>query len=253
MRKVAVFCLFIIVLLLILSVIIKQNFNLEHDLTEDHLSINNKKYKFYAQVPEKTNDKALFIILHGSNANARSIINYTQFDKFAKQNQLLVVFPEKSGLFDWDLSETSDDIKFINKLIEHMVTKYEIDAQQIYITGYSSGGFMAERVACALGDKIAGIALIASMLKPELECKNFQAGKILLINGDKDPYFNWESILNSKKTWEEKHQQKVKLIQIFDGGHTWPGAASSLRIKTFLGKTGYNINANEKIGSLRKI
>jgi polyhydroxybutyrate depolymerase len=44
-----------------------------------------------------------------------------------------------------------------------------------------------------------------------------------------------------------KNKTEVSILKILNGGHTWPSAPTSLRIETFLGKTNYDVNANEII------
>ncbi len=64
--------------------------------------------------------------------------------------------------FCCDFARTGvDDVGYLTKLIDVVKTKYNIDPRRVYIIGHSNGGFMANRLACEIGDQIAGIASLA--------------------------------------------------------------------------------------------
>ena len=44
-----------------------------------------------------------------------------------------------------------------------------------------------------------------------------------------------------------KDKTEVSILKIEGGGHTWPDSPTSVRIETFLGKTNYDVSANEII------
>lgn len=45
-----------------------------------------------------------------------------------------------------------DHVTYINDLIRHLKHEYNVDPDRVYLFGYSSGGFLAHRVACQNGD-----------------------------------------------------------------------------------------------------
>jgi len=75
--------------------------------------------------------------------------------------------------FCCDFGKTGvDDVDYLTKLIETVQKSYHVDADRIYVIGHSNGGFMANRLACEIGDRLAGIASLAggSFKNPE-DCK----------------------------------------------------------------------------------
>lgn len=55
-------------------------------------------------------------------------------------------------------SGQGDDIAFLRTLIDHLVAEENGDPARIYVAGVSSGGFLAPRIACEMGDKVAAVA-----------------------------------------------------------------------------------------------
>lgn len=61
-----------------------------------------------------------------------------------------------------DLAKTGvNDVEYLSKLIDAVEKTYHVDSDRIYLIGHSNGGFMANRLACEIGDRLAGIASLA--------------------------------------------------------------------------------------------
>ena len=61
-----------------------------------------------------------------------------------------------------------DDVGFIRTLIDQLMKDYKIDADRIYSTGLSNGGFISHRLGWELSDRFAAIAPVAGTLDPEI-------------------------------------------------------------------------------------
>lgn len=61
-------------------------------------------------------------------------------------------------------NEDVDDVGFISTLIDSLAAQYNIDLDRVYATGFSMGGFMSNRLAVELNDKIAAIASVSGTL-----------------------------------------------------------------------------------------
>ena len=72
----------------------------------------------------------------------------------------------------YQLNSGVDDVGFINALIDSTMALYNIDTTRIYVTGFSMGGFMANRLACELGDRLAAIASVSGTIGTALNCTN---------------------------------------------------------------------------------
>ncbi len=81
-----------------------------------------------------------------------------------------------------------DDAGYLTRLIEETASQYNVDRNRIYIFGHSNGGFMANRLACEIGDRLAGVASLAGgTFKDPSACKNTAAVPYLQIHATDDP------------------------------------------------------------------
>lgn len=173
----------------------------ENDMTQKTLTINGEQRVFYVHLPpdyqnEKEKNFPVVIIFHGTVADANKIKNYTKFNDFADKNNIVAVYPEYTGTFDWELkpAEKSKDIKFISEMIDFLKKNYKIDEKRVYAAGYSSGSEMNYLLACTIPDKIAAFAPVAGNLRKSYVegCKNFKPTSIMLVHGTDDPYEKWD-------------------------------------------------------------
>jgi len=72
-------------------------------------------------------------------------------------------FPYAEGCGSTD-GECPDDIGFLRALIQNLTTQYNVNRNQVYVTGFSSGAQMTERVGNELSDIVAAIAPVSGPL-----------------------------------------------------------------------------------------
>ena len=68
------------------------------------------------------------------------------------------------------LNGTVNDVGFLTALIDTISAQYTIDPQRIFVCGFSMGGFMSQRLACQLGNKITAVASVAGTFGNSLTC-----------------------------------------------------------------------------------
>ncbi len=157
---------------------------------------------FYMYVPtsysNSSNNRPLLFSLHGYTSSALTNLSYTGFESPANTNGFIVIYPQGSILQStgathwnvggWTTSSTTDDVSYIETIIDYMLIEYRIDPDRIYSTGMSNGGFMSYRLACELGTKIAAIASVTGSMTPETlaACEPAHATSILQIHGALD-------------------------------------------------------------------
>jgi polyhydroxybutyrate depolymerase len=114
----------------------------------------------------------LVIALHGLGD---SINNFSTagFQIIGEIDNFITVYPQgmsgfagtawNAGVQYYGITINGDvnDVSFISNLIDTISDDYNIDPERIYVTGFSMGGFMANRLACELSQKIAAIASVA--------------------------------------------------------------------------------------------
>ncbi len=238
-----------------------------------------------------TGNNAVPLVLnfHGYGSNASEQMWYGDFRYIADTAGYIIIHPQGT-LFNgithwnvggWTVGSTTDDIGFIDALIDSIVVNYNIELTRIYATGMSNGGFMSFLLASQLGEKIAAIASVSGSMTPETynNSNPQHPTPILQIHGTSDgvvPYNGeiwtlpidealqyWVNYNNCNETpaitslpdidpndgstvehivyHGGDHSVQVEHFKIIGGGHTWPG-------NIFGGAgTNYDIDASAEI------
>ena len=168
---------------------------------EKNIMVNKIKRSYVTKFPNNYNtDKKvpLIIALHGGGSNWKKFNRATTrntLEKEADHNNILLIFPEAKNNHWSDGREKHlegqqkfDDVKFISKLIDLAIDKYNVDSDRVFITGISNGGFMAIRLAIELTGKISAVASVSAQMS--LKIQYLQLDKpisFMLINGTDDP------------------------------------------------------------------
>lgn len=121
---------------------------------------------------ENTRNLPVVFVLHGGGGNAAQAAQAIQMHKTGEKYGFITVYPQGSQagrsakMHLWNsgkccgqsVENTADDVGFISKVIDVMVSKYGADPKRIYSTGHSNGAKMSYTLACYLSDKITAIA-----------------------------------------------------------------------------------------------
>jgi poly(hydroxyalkanoate) depolymerase family esterase len=99
------------------------------------------------------NLKNLVIALHGCSQHAKDMAEMTGWNKLAKQNDFIMLYPQQkygnnpSLCFNWfkenDFSGNDGETESIRQMIFTAFEKYPIDKTRIFITGLSAGAAMS--------------------------------------------------------------------------------------------------------------
>jgi len=65
----------------------------------------------------------------------------------------------------WD--DFENEILFLNALLDTLFAAYGIDTSKCYLAGFSQGGMLAYKMACAYPNRIAAIAMVSSSIDSE--------------------------------------------------------------------------------------
>jgi len=100
----------------------------------------------------------LVLVFHGDGGDAAGFHTGYPFEH-ASGAEAYLAYPDGLGS-TWDLETTKDnrDESFIVALVESLAATYPIDRTRLFATGYSSGGFMANVLACHRPDMFRAIA-----------------------------------------------------------------------------------------------
>jgi polyhydroxybutyrate depolymerase len=123
-------------------------------------------------------DVPLVLVLHGAYGWGDQIARATDFSRKADAEGFIVAYPEgrapavprmwqfwNTGYCCYGAMEAgTDDVGFIDALIDHLVATQPIDARRVYLAGFSNGGMLASDYAAQHGDKVAALAAVASTI-----------------------------------------------------------------------------------------
>jgi polyhydroxybutyrate depolymerase len=87
---------------------------------------------------------------------------------------------------------TVDDVSYISALIDSVMINYNINPERIYCTGFSDGGFMTNRLACELNDRIAAFASVGGTRATAIDCNPDRGIPVFHIHGNADPVVGYD-------------------------------------------------------------
>ena len=106
------------------------------------------------------------IVLHGLGDTGQGM-SQAGFNQIADTARYIAIYPDGKtnsfGQTGWNngtlLSTTSNDVGFMNQLIDSMILNHNANPSRIYVTGFSMGSIMSHYLAaCELNSRIAAIA-----------------------------------------------------------------------------------------------
>jgi polyhydroxybutyrate depolymerase len=88
----------------------------------------------------------------------------------------------------------ANDLAFFDQMLNKLATVYSVDANRVFATGYSDGGFMAFRLGCSMSSRIAAIGPVAAAIPKQMSawCGPSRAVPLLILNGTSDPVVHYD-------------------------------------------------------------
>jgi len=263
------------------------------DPIKNIINIDGKTREYYISLPKNTSKPVPLIInFHGFLDRAINQREFSQMDNYAHQNGVGVVYPEgikRSWNVGKAIYNNENDIIFVNALIDSVLTKYNIDSDQIYACGFSNGGTFSYELMCGLSNKIAAFGSVGGNFsinenrlcninreiplihihgtKDRLQKYNISDGDFLStiesVNYwakynqlDKMNVENIEDVLKKDGTTVEKYtfyknnsNTEVIHLKVINGGHLWLGSPTGDR---FLERLLFGRN-NHEINSSKEL
>ena len=229
----------------------------------------------------------VMVVLHYGGGGPEVMANLIQLGELVRDTGIWAIVPEASGRA-WnhdprrDSNRNADDVDLITRVIDNAVGSFPVDVRRVYMTGFSSGGFMAQRYVCEHPERVTAMAYVSSTLLDTLAstCILSSATPTLGMHGTSDSRVNYGDRVGLSSapdtaryyagrngclgaptrtrlpdiardgttvdldSWTSCSSAKqVRFYTINSGGHTWPGKASAACIR---GKTSGDVNANEQ-------
>ena len=113
----------------------------------------------------------LLFVIHGGSGTPEGMIRLADFRPIANKEKVVLVYPAGHQK-NWNDGRPTtpnqmgiNDVGFFNRMCDYMIANHSVDANSIYATGISNGGFMASRLGCELSNRIAAIAVVAATME----------------------------------------------------------------------------------------
>lgn len=156
------------------------------------INVNGKNRTIDVYAPNGMGEnRPMVISAHGMGQDIAYQKENSRWDLVADTAKFLVVYPQSDGS-TWDLSATGNDIAFIKAIIKEMSSKYKIDLDRVYMSGFSMGGMLTYSVANNMADQIAACAPVSGYPIGDLTAKPSRPMPIIHTNGDKDDVVHYE-------------------------------------------------------------
>ena len=149
----------------------------------------------------------LVIALHGRPGTGAGLAYLLDMNRVAAAEGFAVVYPDGKPVGaavsgnEWNyargfagfVDNGQDDVALLRTLAEDLSRDLNIDPRRVYVTGFSNGGFMTQRVACEAADTFAAFASVSATAGVGLLelCDGQPPAPMLLIHGTHDIVVRW--------------------------------------------------------------
>jgi polyhydroxybutyrate depolymerase len=153
------------------------------EIVNGTISYQSNLRKYILHIPSSyngTSEFPLVVFLHGGGGNAQSAVNFTNFNQVSKSENFLMVYPQaffeaSSNSFVWadgrglapDI-QGIDDVGFIDFLVTSLKKEYKINANKVYLCGFSNGSFLTQRIGFEKNMQFAAVGTIGGTMTKNL-------------------------------------------------------------------------------------
>ena len=177
------------------------------------LVVNGVRRQYRLSVPRADAGVALPVLMafHGGSGRDYPFPQQREFEELVEAEGVIAVYPlaelvpPNEGEWQLNTSESStQDIAFVEALIDDLSVRYCVDSNRIYATGYSLGSMFTYELACHLNARFAAIASLAgTMPVTPNSCTLVENVSIMHIHGQDDPIIAYDN------EWEWKAWDSV--------------------------------------------
>lgn len=121
------------------------------------INVNGQQRNMVVFTPDELPAKSpLFIVTHGMNQDPEYQLNADKMYELIDTAKFVITYLTGIGN-TWDTNGTRD-VNFVSKTIDEMVTKYDLDKDRVYWSGFSMGSALIYHGMATMQDKIAAFA-----------------------------------------------------------------------------------------------
>jgi polyhydroxybutyrate depolymerase len=163
-------------------------------------------------------------VLHGYSASGRGQASYFGLFDGSEKHGYLLAYPDGTtdarGYRFWNATDACcnffgsqvDDVAYLSAVIDDVESRYNVDTRRIFVVGHSNGGFMAHRLACEIGNRLAAVVSLAGATwKDPGRCPAGSPVNVLQAHGDADDTIlyggspAYPSAQETVATWAQKN------------------------------------------------
>ncbi|MCQ2217638.1 MAG: carbohydrate-binding protein [Paludibacteraceae bacterium] len=160
--------------------------------TKMSINVNGKNRTIDVYAPNGMGEnRPMLISAHGMGQDIGYQKSMSRWDLVADTAKFLVVYPASDGS-TWNLDGNGSDIAFMKAIIKEMSSKYKIDLNRVYMSGFSMGGMLTYIVANNMADQIAACAPLSGYPIGDKTAKPSRPIPIIHTNGDGDDVVHYE-------------------------------------------------------------
>jgi len=161
----------------------------------------------------------VLLLLHGSKRNGASLID--KWKRLADKYNILLVAPDSLNRLGWSMK--NDSAEFMQTVLNHAKTEYDVSDATVYGFGHSAGAKMMTRLSIWHPELFRAVAVHAGYLSLETasKSKDVKTEKTPLAHliGSNDHIFNLDDAKASAKILAD-YGQNIDLI-VLKGHNHW--------------------------------
>jgi polyhydroxybutyrate depolymerase len=173
---------------------------------------------FIPSILSDNDPRPTIFMWHGFSGSPSKVMEFTNINKEAEQKRWFAVYPKGTGLISGFNGAGccpgvfANDVQFAKDIITWLKTELCVDADNVFSTGFSNGGFMSNRLACEVPELFKAIAPHSGTIGKSYNCNPSKGVPVLLFHGDADPtvpYFGnsqWMSFQEAAAKWAQLNQ-----------------------------------------------
>lgn len=141
---------------------------------------------------------------HGWQRQGTLIVRHRRISGATRRRGVLLLAPNGRGR-SWDFWDAGTaDVGFAEAVLADAATRWPIDRSRVYVSGYSFGGAMAWRFACAAGDSITALLAIGGTLSDQGEACATGPVEVRHVHGLRDRVMDYPFGPAGEVTWPVK-------------------------------------------------
>ena len=141
----------------------------------------------------------LVLALHGDGGSGAVLRETTRLDRAADAAGVAVAYPNGTGRLGWlllgwhadrhccgrALARGVDDVGYVDAVLAALRAVPALAVDRVAVVGFSAGGTLALRLACARADRVAAVADVAGTM-PDVACAPARPISTLFVQGAAD-------------------------------------------------------------------